>query len=114
MLDGQDDAIVTVAPEIEVGIAPGVEFGRSAQGLTGADGAGALSGVVDDGDGDGVAPLQFAQEGEQRGDVAADILIDAMQAHERIEDQQPRLEPWRRSPRDARGRPRDRGAGWAR
>ena len=36
--------------------------------------------------------LQFAQEGEQRGDFAADILINAMQAHERIEDQQPRLE----------------------
>ena len=45
--------------------------------------------MVDDGDGDGVAPLQFAQEGEQRGDVAADILVDAMQTHERIEDQQP-------------------------
>ena len=44
-------------------------------------------------DGDGVAALQFAQEGEQRGDVAADILIDAMQAHERIEDEQPRLQP---------------------
>ena len=44
-------------------------------------------------DGDGVTTLQFAQEGEQRGDVAADILIDAMQAHERIEDEQPRLQP---------------------
>ena len=114
MLDGERDAIVAVAAEIEVGIAPGVEFGRSAQGLTGADGASALPGVVDDGDGDCVAALQFAQEGEQRGDLAADILIDAMQAHERIEDQQPRLERRRRSPRDARGRPRDRGAGWAR
>ena len=89
MLDGQDDAVVTVAAEVEVGIAPGVEFGRPAQGLTGADGTGALSGVVDDGDGDGVTPLQFAQEGEQRGDIAADIFIDAMQADERIEDQQP-------------------------
>ena len=57
MLDGQDDAIVAVAAEIEVGIAPGVEFGRSAQGLTGADSAGALSGMVDDSDGDGVAAL---------------------------------------------------------
>jgi hypothetical protein len=32
-----------------------------------------------------VTPLQLAQEGEQRGDLAADILIDAMQPHERIE-----------------------------
>ena len=43
--------------------------------------------MVDDRDGDGVATLQFAQEG------AADILIDAMQTHERIEDEQPRLQP---------------------
>ena len=93
MLDGQDDAIVAVAAEIEVGIAPGVEFRRSAQGLTGADGAGSLPGMVDDHDGDGVATLQFAQEGEQRRDIAADILVDAMQAHERIEDEQPRLQP---------------------
>ena len=92
MLDGQDDAIVAVAAEIEVGIAPGVELGRSAQGLAGADGAGALSGMVDDRDGDGVATLQFAQEGEQRCDIAADILVDAMQAHERIEDEEPRLQ----------------------
>ena len=93
MLDAQDDTIVTVPPEIEVGIAPGVELRRSAQGLTGADGAGALFGVMDEHHGDGVAPLQFAQEGKQRGDVATDILIDAMQAHERIEDEQARFQP---------------------
>src|SRR5208283_5281650 len=93
MLDGQDDAIVAVAAKVEVGITPGVEFGRSAQGLAGADGAGSLPGMVDDRDGDGMAALQFTQEGEQRRDIAADILIDAMQAEERIEDEQPRLQP---------------------
>jgi hypothetical protein len=31
MLDGERDAIVGVATEVEVGIAPGVEFGRAAQ-----------------------------------------------------------------------------------
>jgi hypothetical protein len=93
MLDGQDDTIVTVAPEIEVGIAPGMEFRRSAQGLAGAHGTGALLGVVDKDDGDGVAPLQFAQEGEQRCHIAADVFIDTMQTHERIEDQQPRFQP---------------------
>jgi hypothetical protein len=49
--------------------------------------------MVDKHDGDGAATLQFAQEGEQRRDVAADVLIDAMQAHERIEDEQARLQP---------------------
>lgn len=57
MFDGQYDPIVAVAAEIEVGIAPGVEFGRSAQGLAGADGAGPLPGMVDDRDGDGMAAL---------------------------------------------------------
>ena len=93
VLDGQDDAVVTVAAEVEVGIAPGMEFGRSAQGLTGADRTGALSGVVDDGHGDGVTPLQFAQEGEQWGDLTADILVDAMQPDEGIEHEQAWLQP---------------------
>ncbi len=93
MFDGQDDAIVTVPSEIEVGVTPGVELRGSAQGLPRADGAGALFGVVDKHDGDGVTPLQFAQEGEQRSHIAADILVDAMQTHERIEDQQPRFQP---------------------
>jgi hypothetical protein len=92
MLDGQDDAVVGVAAEIEVRIAPGVELRRSAQSLTGADGAGSLPGMMDDRDGDGVTTLQVTQEGEQRRDLAADILIDAAQAHERIEDERPRLQ----------------------
>src|SRR5271168_1730712 len=70
MLDGERDAIVGVAAEVEVGIAPGMEFGRAAQCLTGSDGSGALPGVMDDGDGRGMASLQFAQEGEQRCHVA--------------------------------------------
>ncbi len=57
MLDGEDDAIVAVAAEIEIGIAPGVEFQRSAQSLTGADGASSLPGMMDDRDGDGMAAL---------------------------------------------------------
>ena len=93
MFDGQDDAIIAVAAQIEVGVAPGVELGRAAQGLSGTDGAGTLFGVVDEDDGDGMATLQFAQVGEQRCDLAAGILIDSMEAHERIEDEQARLQP---------------------
>src|SRR5271166_6297501 len=67
VLDGQGDiavfAGVAVAAEVEVGIAPGMELGGASQGLTGADVAGALLGVVDDDDGDGVAALQLAQIG---------------------------------------------------
>ena len=57
MLDGEDAAIVAVAAEIEVGIAPGMELRLSAQSLAGANGAGTLFCMVDDRDGDGVAPL---------------------------------------------------------
>jgi hypothetical protein len=67
-----------------------MELGGASQGLTGADVAGALLGVVDDDDGDGVAALQLAQIGEQRRHFAAGVLIDAMQAHEGIEDEQAR------------------------
>jgi hypothetical protein len=91
-----------------------VKFRRSAHGLTGTDCASALFGVVDDSHGDGMTPLQLAQKGEQWGDVAADILIDAMQAHEGIEDEQARLQPG-----DGLLEPRTvnleiEGAGWAR
>ena len=92
MLGGQDDAVIAVAAEIEVGIAPGVELGRSAQGLAGADGSSAFSGVVDECHGCGVPTLQVAQKGKQGRHIAADILVDAVQAYERIEDQEPGLE----------------------
>ena len=47
-----------------------MELGRAAQGLAGADAAGAFLGVVDDHHGDVVAALQLAQIGEQRRDLA--------------------------------------------
>ena len=43
-------------------------------------------------DGDAVAALQLAQIGEQRRHFAAGVLIDAMQAHEGIEDEQARVQ----------------------
>src|SRR5262249_59182047 len=76
-----------------VAVAPGVELRGSAQRLAGADVAGALLGMVDDEDGKGVAALQLAQVGEQRGDLAAGVLVDPVQAHEGVEDQQFRLQP---------------------
>lgn len=45
-----------------------------------------------DEDGDGVATLQLAQVGEQRGHLATGILIDAVEAHEGVEDKQARLQ----------------------
>ena len=87
MLDGQHQ-VIAIAAQIEVGIAPGVELGRAMQGLSGAGIAGAFSGMMDDEHGDAIATLQLAQIGEQRGDLAAGVLVDAVQADEGIEDEQ--------------------------
>jgi hypothetical protein len=48
--------------------------------------------MVDDEDGKRVAALQLAQKGKQRGDLAAGVLIDPVQAHEGIEDEEARLQ----------------------
>jgi hypothetical protein len=53
---------------------------------------GALLCVVDDEDGEIMSSLQLAQVGEQGGDFAAGVLVDAMQTHERIQHQQAWLE----------------------
>jgi hypothetical protein len=48
--------------------------------------------MVDDEDGKRVAALQLAQKGKQRGDLAAGVLIDPVQAHEGIEDEEARMQ----------------------
>jgi hypothetical protein len=48
--------------------------------------------LKDEDDGEAVVALQVAQVGEQRGDFAADILVDAMQPDEGVEDEQPRFQ----------------------
>ena len=68
-----------------------MELGGTAQGLTGPDGT-ALLGVVDDEDGHAVPALQLAQVGQQRRHFTAGVLVDPVQAHERVEDQQARLQ----------------------
>ena len=69
-----------------------MELGGTAQRLAGADATPALPGVMDDEHGSAMPALQLAQEGQQRGDLAAGILVDAVQPHERVEDQQARLQ----------------------
>ena len=91
MLDRQRE-ILAVAAQVEVGIAPGVELRGAAQRLTGADAATTLLGVMDDEHGNVMPALQLAQVGEQRGDLAAGVLVDAVETYERIEDEQARLQ----------------------
>ena len=65
--------------------------GRTAKRLAGPGGA-ALAGVVDEHHGGREAALQMAQEGEDGGDVGDGILVDAMQAHQGVEDEQARAD----------------------
>lgn len=51
MLDVEDDPIVAIVAQVEVGIAPSVEFRRSVQDLGGADGADPFPGMADESDG---------------------------------------------------------------
>ena len=46
--------------------------------------------MVDDDYRELVATLQVAQVREQRGDLAGGVLVDAVQAYEGIEDEEPR------------------------
>ena len=92
MLDGQHDAISLVAAKVEVEFLPAWNSDDQRR-ASPARTAPPPSGMVDDGHGDGMTPLQFAQEGEQWGDLAADILIDTVQPDEGIEHEQARLQP---------------------
>jgi hypothetical protein len=49
---------------------------------------GALAGMVDEGDSGVVVALQGAEIGQERGDLTGGILIDRIQAHKRVEDEE--------------------------
>jgi hypothetical protein len=91
VLDGEGESIA-VSSQIEIAVAPGVELRRATQRLAGTNVAGTLLGVVDDEHSKGVAALQLAQIGKERGDFGAGVFVDPVQAHEGIEDQQARLQ----------------------
>ena len=89
MLDGESEAIsIACASEVEITVAPGMQLGASAQGLSGAEVSATLSGVMDQNDSGLVATLQSAQVVEQRSDVSGDVLVNAVQAHEGVEQEQ--------------------------
>jgi hypothetical protein len=88
VLDRQQQAFA-VAAQVQVAVAPCVQLRRAAQGLAGA-GVAALAGVVDERDGAAEAALQLAQVGEQRGDLGGGVLVDAVQPHEGVEDDEAR------------------------
>ena len=91
MLGGQGQ-LGAFAAQVEIGVAPAMEFAGAAQGLAGTAGVGVLAGVMNQEDGQLELALEFAQVGEQRGDLGGVVLIDPVQADQGIEDQQAGLE----------------------
>ena len=88
MLDGERE-LGTVAAQIQVRVAPGMELGRTAQRLACAQTAAALFGMMHEQDSETVTALQFSKIGEERRDLAAGVLVDPVQTNEGIEHQQP-------------------------
>ena len=69
-----------------------MELGRAAQRLTCPHAASGFTGVMHDEHGELVLSLQRAQVCEQRRDFTAGVFVDAVQANERVEHQEARLE----------------------
>lgn len=87
MLDGERK-LFAVTAEVEVRVTPSVKFARAAQRLASTHLPAAFTSVMHEDDGEMKAALELAQVGEQRRDVAREVLVDAVQAYERIEDEQ--------------------------
>src|ERR1700736_2831956 len=91
MFDSQSQ-LVSETTQVKIRVAPCMELRGSAQCLTGPYATGALLGVMDDEHSEVMPSLQLAQVCEQGSHLTAGVFVDAMQAHERIQHQQPRLE----------------------
>src|SRR5580658_6659832 len=74
-------------------VGPGEEVAGAAEALPRVSHRAVLAGVVDDEHGDVVGALQLAEIAEERGDLAGVVLVDAVQSHERVEDEEPRCVP---------------------
>ncbi len=87
VLDGEEQRFI-LAAQVEIGIAPRMQLGAATQRLPGACVGGSLARMVDEEDCSREATLELAEVGKKRGDFSDHIFVDAMQAHEWIEDEE--------------------------
>lgn len=85
MLDAQAQPAVASA-QVEVAVTPGVEVARAAQRLAILAGA-VFAQMMDEHESEPMGALQGAQLAEQRAHLAGAVLVDAVQAHQRIEQE---------------------------
>ena len=72
---GGEGQLGAFAAQIQIGVAPAVEFTGTAQGLARAAGVGVFTGMMNQHDGQLKLALKFAQIGEQRGDLGGIVFI---------------------------------------
>ena len=89
---GGEGQLGAAAAQVEIGVAPTVQFAGAAQGLARAGGTGVLAGVMNEEHGHLELALQLAQEGQECGDLGGVVLVDAVKTDQRIEDKQAGLE----------------------
>ena len=96
VLDREEDRLRPAAPvatplHVQGRITPRVEVGRAAQRVARArTGRAILPRVVDDEDSDVECALETAKVGEDGGHLAGRVFVDALNSHERIEDEKTR------------------------
>ena len=77
-----------VTAQIEVGVPPGVEFGRPPERLATTFMGGAFAGMVHQHYRSAVVALQAAQISEQWGDLGSEVLVDTVETNQRVEHKQ--------------------------
>ena len=87
MLGGQGQP-GAFAAQVEIGVAPAVEFTGATQVLARRSGVGVFAGMVDQHDGQVKLALELAEVRKQSGDLSGVVFIDAVESDQRIEDQE--------------------------
>jgi hypothetical protein len=88
VLDREPESLLGPAQEVAGGVGPGVEVRAAPERLAEVL-ASPFTHVVDDDEGEIVAAVELAQEAEQGRDFGGAVLVDAVQADEGIEDEEP-------------------------
>jgi len=75
---GGECQLGALSAQVEIGVAPAVEFAGAALGLARTGGVGVLAGVMNQEHGQLELALQLAQEGQECGDLGGVVLVDAV------------------------------------
>jgi hypothetical protein len=89
MFDGEGETLCGSPSKIEIGVTPGMKLGRPAKRLPGSKRVSALFRVVNDHDRRVVGALEIPELGEKRCDLSRRVLVDPVETHEGVKDDEP-------------------------